>query len=490
MPDTPRLPKFITEFVSKASPEQRKAMFTLLEEFEDSLGPYLTADSDSSSEEEPTSIHQNKRTISPSSSQEPQYVIHVEQLPISPDISEGVLQELKLMKLRTKGKKGQVAKVKTQWLMPCDESRDDVRNPKLISNYHFIPKILDIVNSHHSTSGDMNACLVSCMSTKDSSLSYHADHEDMIDQNSDICTVSFGPARTLDFLRKDSNHGGRKGSPLPPEFSVPATNHSMNVMKAGCQSHLLHRVPPGKVGGVRYSLSFRKVLTQQPNVPLDQHGTSSSIMNDATNVPSTHALNKKKKTVLLAGDSYFERLDVDKLGKGKQSVCKVAKGGRKIEGVLKSLEDFSTNNPDFDVVKLFMCVGTNDIRNCRERGVLHLKTPLQSLFTKAKELFPNAKVYVQSLLPIPSNGNRFSDRNVLAMNRLIFNLCSKYRLFFVDAFSYFLNRFGNRNVYLFPKFDERKQFFDIHPNPKGMGVLARQYIFLIHSKRFNPLAYN
>ena len=186
MPDTPRLPKFITEFVSKASPEQRKAMFTLLEEFEDSLGPYLTADSDSSSEEEPTSIHQNKRTISPSSSQEPQYVIHVEQLPISPDISEGVLQELKLMKLRTKGKKGQVAKVKTQWLMPCDESRDDVRNPKLISNYHFIPKILDIVNSHHSTSGDMNACLVSCMSTKDSSLSYHADHEDMIDQNSDI----------------------------------------------------------------------------------------------------------------------------------------------------------------------------------------------------------------------------------------------------------------------------------------------------------------
>ena len=118
--------------------------------------------------------------------------------------------------------------------------------------------------------------------------------------------VSFGPARTLDFLRKDSNHGGRKGSPLPPEFSVPAKNHSMNVMKAGCQSHLLHRVPPGKIGGVRYSLSFRKVLTQQSNVPLDQHDTTSSIMNDATNVPNTHALNKKKKTVLLAGDSYWK----------------------------------------------------------------------------------------------------------------------------------------------------------------------------------------
>ena len=73
---------------------------------------------------------------------------------------------------------------------------------------------------------------------------------------------------------------------------------------------------------------------------------------------------------------------------------------------------------------------------------------------------------------------------------MIFNLCSKHRIFFIDAFSCFLNRFGNRNVYLFPKFDARKQFFDIHPNPRGMGVLARQYIFLIHSKRFNPLAYN
>ena len=156
---------------------------------------------------------------------------------------------------------------------------------------------------------------------------------------------------------------------------------------------------------------------------------------------------------------------------------------------LLSLSEFSKDNPELDVTKLFICVGTNDIRNCHERGVFHLKTPLETLFSKAKELFPNAKVYIQSL-PIPSNGNRFSDRNVLSMNRLIFNLCSKHKIFFIDAFSCFLNRFGNRNIYLFPKFDARKQIFDIHPNPRVMGVLARQYIFLINSKRFNPLPYN
>ena len=64
----------------------------------------------------------------------------------------------------------------------------------------------------------MNAYLVSCMSTKNSSLSYHSNHENMIDQNSDICTVSFGAARTLDFINKDSHHSGRKGTPPQPEF--------------------------------------------------------------------------------------------------------------------------------------------------------------------------------------------------------------------------------------------------------------------------------
>ena len=36
----------------------------------------------------------------------------------------------------------------------------------------------------------------------------------------------------------------------------------MNVMKAGCQSKILHRVPPGSEGGVRYGVSFRKLVPQ------------------------------------------------------------------------------------------------------------------------------------------------------------------------------------------------------------------------------------
>ena len=231
----------------------------------------------------------------------------------------------------------------------------------------------------------MNAYLVSCMSTKNSSLSYHSDHENMIDQNSNICTVSFGAASTLDFINKNSHHSGRKWTPPQTEFSVPATNHSMNVMKAGCQSFILHRIPPGKVGGVRYSLSFRRVLSQPANINPDPPSTSCKSPNGTTNVVSTPAQGKKK-IVLLAGDSYFERLDMEKLGKGKQSVFKIAKGGRKIDAVLQSLNEFSADNPELDVTKLFICVGTNDIRNCHEGGVSHLKTLYKPFLTPLKNV--------------------------------------------------------------------------------------------------------
>ena len=254
-------------------------------------------------------------------------------------------------------------------------------------------------------------------------------------------------------------------------------------MKAGSQKKILHRVPSGDVGGIRYSLSFRRIVSTPPI--LVQEADATPAHSERSQVPSN-----KRKIVLLVGDLYFDQLDTNKLAKGKQSVIKVAKGGRKIDDVLKHTKTFLDANPDFEVRKLFVCVGTNDIRYCYDKGINHLKMPLKNFFTSIKQLAPHAKIFIQSLLPIPSNGNRFSDRNVLAMNRLLYNMCSKHRLFFIDAFTCFLNGYSNRNINLFPKWDESRKFYDIHPNLKGMGVLARQYIFLIHSNRFNPMAYN
>ena len=108
---------------------------------------------------------------------------------------------------------------------------------------------------------------------------------------------------------------------------------------------------------------------------------------------------------------------------------------------------------------------------------------------RIKELLPLATVFFQSIPPVHPNGCEHTVRNVLSMNSLIFDLCSRFRLFYLDIFGAFLNSYGHRNNSLFPKFDEVKRSFDIHPNSKGMGVLAKRYIYLIHSRRFNPLGY-
>ena len=81
-----------------------------------------------------------------------------------------------------------------------------------------------------------------------------------------------------------------------------------------------------------------------------------------------------------------------------------------------------------------------------------------------KELLPTTKIFFQSLLPIPSNGCPHTERNVLLMNNMLFNLCSKYKLFFIDAFNAFLDNYGHRNLYFFPAYDAVKEYFDITNN--------------------------
>ena len=60
--------------------------------------------------------------------------------------------------------------------------------------------------------------------------------------------------------------------------------------------------------------------------------------------------------------------------------------------------------------------------------------------------------------------------------------------FFLDVFNSFIDYKGYRDDRLFAKLNLEKP--DIHPNKRGLGVLARRYIFIIRTKfRFNPLGY-
>ena len=413
-------------------------------------------------------------------------VEHVEDLNLDSLLVEGIEAELQSLQLKRSTKK-----VVTQWLSPSSDSYNygNITNkPKSISDFPNISKLMDIVNLNPATSNDMDACLVSFFPSSKASLSLHKDDEDLISQSSSICTVSFGAPRSLEFVLDGKRKKGRPD--LTADLSLPATNLSMNVMKPGAQSLMKHRVKAGmqqpNQPNTRYSISFRKIARPEHEDPVEHPSPPDAPIIDSK-VPKT-ASPPKKNVILIAGDSFPARLNVERLGKGKKDVRNISSGGSKISKVQKSIEDFVQDNPNVVVKKLFVCIGANDIRHCTN-GVKHLKNSVCELMKRIKELLPLATVYFQSIPPIHPNGCMYTPRNVVSMNNLIYNLCSRFRLFYLNIFDAFLNKHWTRNDSLFPKYDENKKSFDIHPNSKGMGVLARFYIYLIHSRRFNPMGY-
>ena len=199
---------------------------------------------------------------------------------------------------------------------------------------------------------------------------------------------------------------------------------------------------------------------------------------------TTHKKDLKRSIVLVAGDSISAGLNEEKLGKfGRKKVINISKGGSKIKNVQDSIIKFHENNKDTCTIeKVFLSVGTNDIRNA-QHGIIHLKAPLIRLLKTTKLLFPVAKIYCQSLIPLPA-WNKAIISNVWNMNNLIYNVCQTMHTYYVNIFHPLLDMFGRRNSFYFPESPH-----NIHPTAKGMSVIAKVYIYLIHNQWFNPLGY-
>ena len=404
------------------------------------------------------------------------------------------------------------AKPLTQWLSVDDRpycfsdnpnSRHESRN---LNDFPAINKLMEIVNSDTRTTQDANAALVIVYNSNNAAIGFHDDNETILDSKSSISTVTFGSSRTVEFCNSSLR-------PRTAQHSVECANHDMMVMKAGCQSTLVHRVMRGTnetvspASDTRIVISFRKVVhvtnpDSDPELSINlgqPSGTPGSSTGQATNVESVSSLSNgvcgvslPQRVSIIAGDSHIVGLDVDRLGrKGRKTVINLAKGGATISQVEEQIESYFISCSDANqtpiVDKIIVCVGTNDIRHCKENGVGHLKRPLSILMEKIKLMFPDCIVFFQSLIPLIIQ-NQFTIPNVNKFNRLLFDLCSHMRVFFVNVFSYFIQfdcekrgLFRNENLFVNSK--------NIHLNKFGLSILARSYIKIIHSNRFNPLGY-
>ncbi len=354
-----------------------------------------------------------------------------------------------------------------------------VHAAKDIAEFSAINKLLSIVNASSEVTGPLDSCLVLKYNSNASALSLHSDAEKHIDQEKSICSFSLGCERTLEFF---DNATVKRPKAVK---SIRMKNNSLVIMRPGTQQNLKHTVRAEKnnkdsdsKSQVRYSLSFRAI--KQTKAPIS-----------APTVPSpAHQSNEPVKYVtLVAGDSYAARLDTGKLGKGRVVVENVAVGGAKMNQVQEQLAMYSAANPNVVVTKIILSVGTNDMRNINNLNLL--RGPLKELCSKVRSIYPNSKIFFQSLLPLPikNENDWLTNRRVLDFNRMIYNECVFRRFYYIEAFHPFTKFKRARNEPV-RRFDHLFEKNGIHPNTeRGLGVLARFYIRAIHSKYFNPFVY-
>ena len=365
----------------------------------------------------------------------------------------------------------------SKWLSSTDEpyiftDSNPVHKAVDIKEFPAICRAMASFNKRFNTNND--SCLVLKYTSSTTTTREHADDEPNLDQSQPICNLTIGSSRVIKFLTKS----GRKDV-----CSIDMMDNGVVLMKPGCQSQLLHKVQGDneRTKCLRYSLSFRTLAKKPASVSPSSDGLGASPVHAA-------AVTKDviKHVNLVCGDSYANRLDCDKLGKRRVIVENVARGGAQIHHVMGQLKAFAEANPATVVDKVFVSVGTNDIRYCP--NVVELRSKLKSLCALTSELFPKSRIYFQSLIPLPckSSNDWVTNRKVIDFNRMLINECIFRRFHVLDAFSIFCSPFFDPSS---PEIRNQSLFngSDIHPSKnRGMGALAKLYIRALHSRYFDP----
>ena len=412
---------------------------------------------------------------------------HADYLSDNQDLLDGLYEEGESLNFTSTSNK-----VKTAWFGPAEYSYGNVSHPirDLDEAGPFATQLINHVNADGRWK-KVDELLVACYPSGAAFQRRHSDNEaDVIDQDSCILNISIGAERDIEFYCK-----GKKKSTK----TIKMEHGSLLVMKGGCQRLFDHQVPPSPTKGKRYLFSLRVS-------PLSNNSVSSPITNSISDnakddgldvsgdlfddhIPNDHVTNvttaqpKNKPTSLILGTSLQVGLIENKLAKRGKVCLNLSKSGNKISDLDSIVDKFYTDDSmNYNIKNVIIAVGINDIKFCR-RGINHLMLPITNLANKIKMYFPDAKVYIESVLPMVVRNN-FTVTNVHKFNDMLYNVCIRTKCLYLDTFNLFLipgTTFRNRDLYKGPMND--------HLNRKGLAVIAREYIYLINNSKFNPLGY-
>ena len=333
------------------------------------------------------------------------------------ELTSGIEEDLNALGLDVDGQsdKQKNDDISTVWLLnnPNEAPFLDGRDMNEFPNILHLQKL---INSHDQCIGTMNSCLISFYPNGNSASRKHSDNQSYICNSSSICNFSLGDPRKISFFSKLSHTS-------PPVKSFNLDNKSLLVMQPHCQLKLEHMIYWNASTSGRYCLSFRKV------VPLNN--LSKANINDLNPDQLINAPPTNKEISVIFGTSITTRINPDKLvGKYRKTTSEVinlSKSGAKLQdisnyvdkfyaGTLDELKDRNDKH-DMNIKNIILSFGTNDIR-FKKNGVHMLYLPLQSLITKTRQLFPDAKIFIQACIPIKLEKS-WTAPNVLNFNKLL-----------------------------------------------------------------------
>lgn len=380
-------------------------------------------------------------------------------------------------------------KVATQWLLDEPNSHSDLKRSLLIDNYSAINKLKSIINQHDECIGTVNGCIINCFKSNSARLRPHADDEPYIDKNTSICTYSIGATRSFGIFEKKHKDPERLRT-----YSLQS--NSLFIMQPGSQECTKHQILPSSIQNphrdseIRYSISFRRVI------PNKRSGTVNVVSNGdkEQDICSDNDISNRDTTLIL-GSSITKYISSNRLmGKRIVNVINLSSSGAKINDVVETLDAFFTgkhiyfNNSDaierdkLTVTNVIINIGTNDVltspTDTNKRYI-----PIQNMVTKAQSYYPEARVHLTSVIPIPTNSLDVI-KGVIDFNKMLVRICRVLHCYYIDVFDNFLDMRGYIDP-IYYRYDRVRGVVDIHLSKIGLGNLCRAYIKII-TNRFNP----
>ena len=433
-------------------------------------------------------------------------------------------------------------KVKTVFLSHCEEpyiwksgDSDVVNNPTDLDNFPVIKSVLEKVKVKLGCG--VNSVLVSRMHSGNAGLRLHDDNEESMDPHQPICVLSLGAKRTVEFCSKSQTDYRKTLHSITPDDT------SLYVMKAGCQSHFLHRVRKNKsIKAPRYTLSFRCFIpkgerkteqstpspvknliakfegpdeefktpasagpytsasscSEQPNptnstpIPRDHSvpdlakaslGFSPFACHDNIMFTSQESAPDTDKFCVIFGTSITQGVDGDLMSRGSRRVINRSVNGAKIGDIREEVRDFSIENPGVirKVDKVILCIGTNDIK--------HFDCFKYDVSKRFRSPLTHLIKHIKFIFPnaqiiiksvLPIQIKfKYIPKSVQDFNYLLIELCGKLGCIFFDCFAEFLDYYG---------VDCNNRLYRdwLHLNGEGLKVLCRALKYVIYHDIFNP----